>query len=136
MALLDTTTLPDLAGGSRSRKSGETRDRVRSLVEAGQLLTTSRLNVAELLVGVARATDPAKERRKVETVLSPLVVPEFDSLAAEAFGRIRGHLQDRGTPIGDMDALIASVCLSRSRSIVTGNAKHFRRVPGLLVETY
>jgi predicted nucleic acid-binding protein len=66
-------------------------------------------------------------------VIGPLPILDFDRRAAEVFGRVLGRLQHAGTPIGDMDALIASVCLAAGHSVMTRNAAHFARVPGLSV---
>ena len=85
---------------------------------------------------VARSRDPAGEEARLGVLLSPLAILELDSRAAVAFGHIVGLLQERGTPVGDMDAPIASVCVVHGQSIVTRNARHFDRVPGLEVVTY
>jgi len=136
MACLDTSTLLDLAGPTRSRRCRAARDRVRELRGAGEPLFTTRFNVAEVLVGVARSAAPANEDRKVQRLPGPLGILEFDPRAARLFGRIVAHLQEQGTPIGDMDALIASVCLGAGQRIVTRNTRHFARVPGLAVDSY
>jgi len=136
MACLDTSILLDLAGPARNRRRRAARDKVRELRDAGEPLLTTRFNVAKLLVGVARSAAPADEDRKVQWLLGPLGILEFDLRAARLFGRIVAHLQEQGTPIGAMDALIASVCLGGGQRVVTRNTRHFARVPGLAVESY
>ena len=37
------------------------------------------------------------------------------------------------TPIGERDTFIAGICLAIGRPVLTGNVRHFRRVPGLQV---
>ena len=68
--------------------------------------------------------------------LSPLEVASFDRDAAAAYGRIRATLEQKGTPIGSMDLLIAAHALSLGVRLVTNNAREFRRVPGLRVENW
>jgi predicted nucleic acid-binding protein len=92
--------------------------------------------VAELLVGVARAQDAAAERIRIERLLRPFTILEFHEGSAEAFGRIVGRLQETGTIIGDMDALIAAVALQAGHPVVTRNVRHFERVAGLEVISY
>ena len=61
---------------------------------------------------------------------------DFDTKAAESYGKIRADLERRGAPIGPMDMLIAAHALSRELIIVTNNAGEFRRVAGLPVENW
>jgi len=42
----------------------------------------------------------------------------------------------KGSPIGDLDAMIAGIALTHGESVVTTNLKHFERVEGLQVETW
>ena len=39
-------------------------------------------------------------------------------------------------PIGDADLRIASIALDRDLAVVTGNVRHFEKVPGLAVENW
>ena len=112
------------------------RQKLEELARTEEPLVTTRFNVAELWIGVARSTRPADEERAIRQLLRPLAILEFGATAARAFGRIVGYLQARGTPIGDMDALIAATAIVRGHSIVSRNDEHFVRVPGLRIESY
>jgi tRNA(fMet)-specific endonuclease VapC len=57
-------------------------------------------------------------------------------VTAGVFGRIVGHLQSKGTAIGDVDTLIGAVALETGHPVVTRNVRHFERIPGLEVITY
>lgn len=105
-------------------------------MEAGEPLVTTRFSVAEFWVGVKRSADGEAERRKVETLLKPLAIIDFDQEAAEVFGSMVGHLQQQGAPVGDMDVLIAAVCLVHGHAVVTRDTTHFERIPGLAVRSY
>ena len=47
------------------------------------------------------------------------------------YGEIRWELEKRGLRIGDMDMFIAATALEENLVLVTGNVKHFKRIPGL-----
>jgi len=49
----------------------------------------------------------------------------------ETFAGIKADLQIAGTPLDDMDLLIAATSLSHNLTLVTNNEKHFSKIPGL-----
>jgi tRNA(fMet)-specific endonuclease VapC len=136
MACLDTSFLLDAAGRGGRQLKARAREKLASLVEAGEILTTTRFNVAELWVGVERTRDRPGELLTVETMLEPLTVLDFDESSARVFGRITAYLYAHGSPRGDMDILIASVILVHGERLVTRNTRHFAGIPELVVETY
>lgn len=103
-----------------------------------ELQFTSSITLGELLDG-ARRRGPLADRllAQIETRLLPeLPVLPFDAAAARRYGEIRSELEQRGTPLGDADLRIAAIALARGLTVVTGNVRHFRRVPGLTVENW
>ena len=136
MACLDTSFLLDAAGRGGRQLRARAREKLAALVEAGEVLTTTRFNVAELWVGVERTRDQPGELFRVETMLEPLTVLDFDGSSARVFGRITAFLYAHGSPRGDMDVLIASVALVHGEQLVTRNVRHFAGIPDLVVETY
>ncbi len=72
----------------------------------------------------------------VETVLRPHTEIEFGSKASVIYGNIRAYLEQKGTPIGGEDLIIASCALASGRVLVTRNEGEFKRVPGLQVECW
>jgi predicted nucleic acid-binding protein len=101
-------------------------ERVALELKTGQLATTA-VNVFELRSG---SRTPA-ERAKVEKLLAPLVILDFDNNAALKAAEVRQTLEANGTGIGMADYLIAGICLARDAVLLTGNVKHFGRVEGL-----
>ena len=74
---------------------------------------------------------------KIEAVVLPnLPVLAFDTAAARSYGETRAKLERLGTPVGDADMRIAAIALSRGLRVVTGDERHFRRVPGLETENW
>ncbi|MDH5739817.1 MAG: type II toxin-antitoxin system VapC family toxin [Nitrospira sp.] len=86
--------------------------------------------------GVSKSRHATKNRHALEHFLAPLEVAAFDQVAAWAYGRIREHLEVRGTPIGSMDMLIAAHALSLGVRLVSNNLREFRRVPGLRLDNW
>ena len=65
-----------------------------------------------------------------------LSIISWDEDAAKHYAKIRYHLERKGTPIGNMDLMIASHARSRGDILVTNNLKEFKRIPGLTLENW
>jgi len=135
MACLDTTILIDLIGRAAPRKQQAVR-KIKELAEKGQTLATTRFNMAELYVGLARSNRPEADEKVIETLLRDFETLEFTDAAARVFGSITGYLQQIGKPAGDMDVLIAATAMVHGHLLVTRNARHFQHIPHLTVEEY
>jgi tRNA(fMet)-specific endonuclease VapC len=88
---------------------------------------------AELLYGLARKPEAAKLAQLVHAFLGRVRSLAWSNDAAAHYAHIRAQLEARGEPIGNMDQMIAAHARSVATPLVTGNAKHFRRIPGLEV---
>ena len=99
---------------------------------------TSSITLGELFYGAHRFRERTADllRRLEGTLLPNLPVLPFDADAARSYGQVRADLERRGTPIGDADLRIASIALTRNLTVVTGNVRHFRQVPDLIVENW
>lgn len=135
MACLDTTMLIDLAGRSTMLRK-RALDKLVELANRVEILVTTRFNVAELYVGIARSYNPRAEEKAVRSLLKDFGILEFDDKAAWLFGQITAHLLDIGQPAGDMDVLIAATAMAGGHSIVTRDISHFTNIPELRVEEY
>lgn len=136
MACLDTTVFIDLGGKAGHKFRDRATSALRDLINSDEELTTTRFNLAELYVGVARSTKPQGELERIEHWLADVRILEFDDRAARIFGELVGSLLGSRRQIGDMDALIASVAIVNDESLVTRNPRHFAPVPGLRVYEY
>lgn len=108
-----------------------------------RLLSTAREDVAvsviteaELRTGAAKSSSPSKTLQFVENFLSPISRIDFTSADAIAYSAVRTKLERAGTPIGPLDTLIASQAVARKLTLVSNNEREFRRVAGLVVETW
>jgi tRNA(fMet)-specific endonuclease VapC len=88
-----------------------------------------------LWTGLAKAPSPERQRR-LEEFVGLFQIRDFDGAAARHYGEIRADLEKRGWAIGPLDLLIAAHARSLDASLVTGNAKEFRRVKKLAVTTW
>ena len=52
------------------------------------------------------------------------------------YGEIRWGLEKQGLRIGDMDIFIAATAVEEDLILVTGNVKHFERIPDLRIENW
>jgi tRNA(fMet)-specific endonuclease VapC len=127
--ILETTFLVDL---EREEKRGTPGPAVRFL-EAHE---SARLYLPFTAAGEIASGLSMRDRAKWEAFLSPLYVLASSAEVSWQYGRAYRHLRDNGTLIGANDLWIAATALAYDMPVVTRNAGHFRRVPGLEVESY
>jgi predicted nucleic acid-binding protein len=97
---------------------------------------TSAVVVGELFQGAYRS--PARDRHlaNIENRILPAVtVLVYDTATARVFGQIRAYLEHQGGRLPDSDLQIAATALYHGLIVVTGNVRHFQRVPGIKLET-
>jgi tRNA(fMet)-specific endonuclease VapC len=87
----------------------------------------------ELQVGIAKSTSPAKRTQQLQELMSRVNLVLFEREAALAAAKIRAELEQQGTPIGQMDVLIAGTAIALQSTLVTHNIKEFSRVSGLKI---
>lgn len=99
---------------------------------------TSSITLGELIYGAHRLKERTSAlMEKIEDALLPnLRVLSFDIAAARRYGELRAELERLGTPIGDADVRIAAIALSHNLKVVTGNERHFLRIPELEIENW
>ena len=98
-------------------------------------LCVSAISVAELRFG-ARKKGSARITDAVEFFLELVDVVPWGEEAAGRYAEIRAVFESVGTPIGNMDTLIAASALADGCVIVTHNTDHFGRVPGLSIQDW
>lgn len=94
---------------------------------------------AEVAFGIDRLPSSkrktALEERRV-LVRTATQCAEWTDEVTLAFGRIKATLEKRGEPIEDFDAAIAAHALAGDAVLVTADAKHMPRIPGLIIEDW
>lgn len=96
----------------------------------------SSIGLVELTHGMYRAKTPeirAQRENFINELLSAVPVYPFTKELALLAGRLDGEQQSQGTIIPFADLLIGATALWLGYSVVTGNLRHFQKIPGLSV---
>jgi tRNA(fMet)-specific endonuclease VapC len=104
-------------------------------VPAAEQFTTS-ITVGELIYGARRVGRESLTARVEAVVRGAQTVLPFDTVAARRFGELKAELERRGEPLAEPDLRIAAIAVSHRLTLVTRNVRHFRLVPGLVVENW
>jgi tRNA(fMet)-specific endonuclease VapC len=90
---------------------------------------------AELRFGVARRPDAARLQLAVEEFLLRVEVLPWESTAAAHYAALRSGFEDAGTPMGNLDMMIAAHALAAGATLVTHD-RSFHRVKHLRIEDW
>ena len=95
----------------------------------------SAITYAELSYGLEKKGSD-KLFSEVRLIIEKLSIISFDDLQSELYGKIRVELEKSGTPLENMDMLIAAAALSIGAILVSHNIKHFSKIEGIKVEDW
>lgn len=110
-------------------------DHLKKVPREDQFTTT--VTIGEVFYGIMKSSNRVRLLKLFETVLLPrATILPFDFLAAKKYGEMRSILENQGTPLEHADLQIASIALSRNMTLITGNIRHFKRMPNLKVENW
>ena len=130
MIVVDTDVLSELM---RARPSPVLTARLERVPVVEQ--ATTAITLGEIAYGARKAGRPALYRRAVE-LLRGVRILDFDRVAAERYGALRAQLELAGLRLADPDLRIAAIVTAHHATLVTGNVRHFARVPGLAIEDW
>ncbi len=91
-------------------------------------LCISAMTRAELLYGLKQLRPNHLMHEAVNKFLAVTPLLSWDADAANFHAEIKHQLRIDGTPIGDMDMLIAAHAIAADATLVTNNARHFERI--------
>ncbi|MBS9780409.1 MAG: type II toxin-antitoxin system VapC family toxin [Moraxellaceae bacterium] len=78
-----------------------------------------------------------RTRENLEKLLKlKFQILEFNENDGKVAGRIRNELNQKGTPIGAYDVLIAGQAINRDLVLITHNVKEFNRIAELKLEDW
>jgi predicted nucleic acid-binding protein len=110
-------------------------NRLKSVPRRDQFTTT--ITISEVYYGLMKTSNRKRLLKLFESVLLPrATILPFAFSAAKKYGEIRSFLAKQGTPLAHADLQIASIALSTDMTLITGNLKHYQRVPQLTVENW
>ena len=127
--LFDTDAVSELL---RPKPAPEYLRWIRSIAREDQFV--SAVTIGELYQGAYRSENRDRHLENIGSrVLPAVTVLPFDVAVAQSYGQIRAALEALGTRLADADLQIAATALYHGLELVTGNLKHFSRVPDLLI---
>ena len=96
----------------------------------------SAVTIGELYQGAYRSDARDRHLKNIdERILPAGTVLPYDVAIARVYGQIRAVLEGKGPRLADADLQIAATALYHGLELVTGNLKHFQRIPGLAINT-
>ena len=98
---------------------------------------TTSITIGELVFGAFRSQRPQYFLDKLKELVIPNIqILSFDEASAYIYGKLRADLEAQGQTIAEPDLRIASIALNHDLILVTGNTKHFSRIPDLKIEDW
>ena len=132
MYLFDTDTLSNIV---KRRPSGLLLKKLRDIPKALQY--TCAINVGEIYYGVKRISQKDRILKAFEENVFPNVnILPFDRQSGRVFGTMKAELEKRGIGCSEPDLRIAAVTLQHNLTLITGNTRYFKNVPGLRIENW
>ena len=101
------------------------------LVTDGHALSVSTVSVTELERGL-----DAEGRERFDALLRDVDIVPYDRTIARRGADLLQSLDDRGEPIGALDAMVAATALEHDGRVVTRNVSEFKRVDGIRAVPY
>lgn len=126
--LLDTDTCISILRGNEAV--------IESRARTPEDVVTTWINAAELYYGAATSVAPEKNRALVQSFLATLPVLGLDEASVQVFGEAKALLERLGQRLDDADLLIGAMAVAQRATVVTGNRRHYERIPGVMVEDW
>ena len=115
MILLDTDVLIEIF----DRKSQRGDEALRRIVESGEDVATTSIDIHETLYGLEKYARPVKE-------IMLLPVLDYTKRDAGLSAEMELKAENRGAAIRRTDAMIAAIAINRGARLYTFNLKHFQ----------
>ena len=132
MYLLDTDTITNIF---KQTPSSKLQGKLREVPAEQQFIST--ITIYEIVYGAYKSARIDRHLQNLRELLLPQVtIVDFDSDAAYVCGALRVELERSGVPLPLADLQVASIAIANELVLVTGNAGHFQRIPGLPVQNW
>ena len=99
-------------------------------------VATTWITAAELYYGAAKSKTPERNRGIVTSFLATLPVLGLDETSVQVFGEAKALLERRGQRLADADLFIGAIAVAQRATVVTGNRRHYERIPGITIENW
>lgn len=132
MFLFDTDVLSNIV---KRRPSGILLKKLARLPKEFQ--DTTSINIGEIYYGANRSTRKNQIIRAFDEKVFPNVrIIAFDETAGKIFGELKAGLEKQGISCSEPDLRIAAIAIQHEMLLITGNTKHFQKIPGLRIENW
>ncbi len=132
MYLFDTDAITNILKKKPSEKLVKN---ISGLKREDQFITT--ITIGEIVYGSFKSGNPQCHLNNLRNILLPAVnILSFDSQAAFIYGKTRAGLENSGDIISHADVQIASIAIANNLTLITGNIKHFIKIPQLKIEDW
>jgi predicted nucleic acid-binding protein len=132
MYLFDTDTIINIF---KKKPSNKLLRKLQAIGPPDQHIST--ITISEIVYGAYKSPRPDYHMDNLQNVLLPAVnIVGFDSRAAYICGRLRAQLEKKGTSVSFADLQIGAIAMANELILISGNIKHFKRIPGLSVENW
>lgn len=128
--LLDTNICIGIING----KEPELRRKIKSM-NKGDVVICSVVK-AELLYGVKKSQQRAKNEHRLGVFFSQVQSLPFDDDSADQYGSLRALLEQAGITVGANDLMIAAIAQQHRLAVVTRNEREFGMIPTLKIEIW
>lgn len=98
-------------------------------------IAVSLITYGEIYEGLYFGHDPRRTTQGFQRFLRSVDVLPLNRLIMRRFALLRGTLRQQGMLLNDPDLLIAATAMYHDLTLVTGNVRHFQRVPDLQLYT-
>lgn len=120
MILLDTDVLIEIFD-KRSERGDQA---LESILESGEAIATTSINLHEILYGLEKYAKPVRE-----VLLLPIL--NYRKKDARLSAKIELEAERRGRPIRRTDVMIASIVLNQGAALYTFDLRHFQPLTAL-----
>ena len=94
-------------------------------------LNITPLTLCELYRGAFLSQNFEKNVVAINKLLAWVNILDFDTFSCELYGKIYAELKKSGNIIQDSDMMIAAICKTNNKILITRNKKHFENIKDL-----
>ncbi|MFZ2411351.1 MAG: type II toxin-antitoxin system VapC family toxin [Candidatus Methanoperedens sp.] len=124
---IDTSIVVDIERGKE-----ETAGLLDRLIEKNNSILISSVVASEIFTGTYLREDYKKATKKAKELFTCFQIVPLDIEIAEIIGKLNAYLIANGLPIEYQDVAIAATFIREKGDwLLTGNKKHFDRIPGV-----
>jgi tRNA(fMet)-specific endonuclease VapC len=118
----------------RRRRPTEILKRFQALQSGDAVISV--ITYGELRYGAEKSQERERALALLDDLITLIPTQPLPAAAGEAYGAIRLDLERSGMMMGNNDLWIAAHARSAGLTLVTNNAREFRRVPSLALENW